>query len=141
MSLDLLSIQDEIITKLKELPQDVYETTAPDDSKLKFDPNGTILPYIVVEFSDLYPGIEVGGIISTRYDVGAAYMIINCVGPTQRSARQVAGIVRDKIVGFVPNDAGEIRAFGGSVSYTNKDSRPNRFVSEATYIFPANTVW
>jgi hypothetical protein len=141
MSLDLLSIQDEITAKLKEIPQDVYETTAPDDSKLKFDPSGMILPYVVIEYSDMYPGIERGGIISSRYDVGRAYAIVSCVGPTQRSARQVANVVRDKLTGFIPADAGEMVPSGGSISYTEADAKPNRFVAELSFTLPVNTVW
>jgi len=47
---DLLSIQDEITAKLKELPQEVYETAVPDDVKIPHGSNGLFLPYIVIYF-------------------------------------------------------------------------------------------
>lgn len=141
MSLDLLAVQDEITAKLREVPQDVYETAAPEDSKLKFDTSGIVLPYIVIEFSDMYESGITGGIISSKYDVAESSVIISCVGPTERSARQVANVVREKLTGFIPADAGELKLFGSARYFTGADSRTNRFVSEMAFTFPVNTVW
>jgi len=140
MSLDLLSVQDEITAKLRELPQDVYETTAPDDSKLRFDVSGNILPYIVVMYSDMYESTDSNGVIGTRYDSKVSYADIMCVGPTERSARQVAGVVRDKLLGFKPNDAGQLMLDGGT-AYATKDNKPNRYAAEVSFAFPVNTSW
>jgi hypothetical protein len=140
MSLNLLAVQDQITDKLKELPQDVYETTAPDDSKLRFDANGMILPYIVILFSDMYESPDSRGILSARYNTGTSYVDVLCVGPTQRSARQVADLVRDKLTGFIPEDAGELR-FNGGTRYAGVDPRPNRYEAELSFVFPVNVVW
>lgn len=140
MSLNLLAVHDQITAKLRELPQDVYETSAPDDSKLRFDANGMILPYIVVSYSDMYEGIDSKGIISARYDLGVSYADILCVGPTERSTRQVADLVRDKLTGFIPTDAGELR-FAGGARYASVDPKPNRYESELSFTFPVNLVW
>lgn len=141
MSLDLLSVQDQIILRLKELPQDVYETTAPTDSKLLFDANGNMLPYIVVEFSDIYDSPEIGGIISTKYDLKNSSIIVSCIGPTQRSSRQVANAVRDKLLGYKPFNAGELNVLPGGVTYTLLEPKPARYVSELAFEFAVNTVW
>ena len=141
MSLNLLAVQDQIVAKLRELPQDVYETSAPDDSKLKFDANGTILPYIVIEYSDMYESLTSGSILSSRYDTKTSYIVVSCIGPTERSARQVAGLVRDKLTGFVPTDAGELTQSGGGIAYAGQDIKPNRYVSELAFTFPVNIVW
>jgi hypothetical protein len=141
MSLDLIAVQDQIVTKLNELAQDVYETTAPDDTRLRFDESGMILPYIVVEFADMYESGQSGGILSSKYDVKTSYIIVSCIAPTERSARQVAGLVRDKLAGFIPTDAGELILAGGGVSYSAQDAKPNRFVSELAFTFPVNIVW
>jgi hypothetical protein len=141
MSLNLLAIQDEITAKLREIPQDVYETSAPDDSKLKFDPNGNILPYVVLEFSDMQ---EIGlgnGIVGSKYNLMQSYVIASCIGPTERSTRQVADVVRNKLTGFIPADAGELRLAVGSKVFTLQDVRPNRYTTEVAFIFTANTVW
>jgi hypothetical protein len=141
MSLNLLAVQDDITAKLRELPQDVYETSAPDDSKLKFDTNGMVLPYIVIEFADMYDSPDAAGIISTKYNLKTSYVVVSCVAPTERSARQVADVVRSKLTGYSPADAGEMSLAGGGLSYTVADSKPNRFVSELGFTFPVNTVW
>lgn len=141
MSLNLLAVQDQITTKLKEIPQDVYETSAPDDSKLKFDTSGMILPYVVVEFSDMYESGQPGGILSSRYDVAEAYLTVSCIGPTQRSARQVADLVRDKLAGFLPTDSGELRVAGGSRYFASQDIKPNRYITEVAFTHSVNTVW
>lgn len=141
MSLNLLAVHDEIATKLRELAQDVYETSAPDDSKLRFDANGMILPYIVIEYSDMYPATEGRGIVSSRYDVGQSFIVVSCVGPTERSVRQVADLVRGKLLGFKPSDAGELVPSGGGAAYTEQDAKPNRYISELGFTFMVNTVW
>lgn len=137
----LLDIQDQITAKLSELTQDVYETVAPDDTKLRFDPTGIILPYIVIEFSDAYESTAGTGIVSTRYDMKQSYIIVSCIAPTERSVRQVAGLVRDKLTGFTPTRCTELRQVAGGVTYTAQDSKPNRFVSELGFMFQLDPVW
>lgn len=141
MSLNLLPTQDAIAARLRELSQDVYETSAPEDAKLRFDANGTILPYIVVEFADMYDSLSSGGILSTRYDTKTSYIIVSCVAPTERSARQVAEVVRDKLTGFVPVNAGELTQSGGGIAYSAQNQKANRFTSELAFTFPVNIVW
>lgn len=140
MSLDLLSVQDQIITKLNEIAQDVYETAAPEDTKLKFASDGMILPYVVVEFGDIEESPLANGIMSTKYNTGQSFIIVSCIAPTQRAARQVAGVVREKLTGFIPEDAGELR-LSGSSSVTMIDSKPNRYITELSFAFPVNTIW
>lgn len=141
MALNLLPTQDDIIAKLRELSQDVYETSAPDDSKLRFDSNGMILPYIVVEFSDMYEAAGAAGILSSKYDVKTAYIVVSCIGPTERSVRQVAELVRNKLTGYIPTDAGEMRLFSGGLSYAQAEQKPNRFTTELAFTFSVNIVW
>jgi len=141
MSLNLLAVQDEIAAKLRELPQTVYETSAPEDSKLAFDANGFLLPYIVVQFADMYESTQPGGIVSSTYDVKTSYIVVQCTGPTERSARQVAQVVREKLTGFIPADAGEMILAGGGTSYTVPSPKVNRYVSELAFMFQVNTVW
>lgn len=140
MSLSLLPVQDAITSKLRELPQDIYETTAPEDTKLRMDTNGVLLPYAVIVHSDMYDTIDSKGVLSTRYDVKVAYADVYCMGPTERSARQLAELVRDKMVGFVPQNAGELRIDGG-VSYATVDNKTNRYMCQLSFAYPVNTVW
>ena len=142
MSLNLLAVQDEIAAQLRDsIPQDVYETSPPEDAKLRFDSSKMILPYVVIQYSDMYPNGLTGGIIGNRYDVAESYIIISCVGPTERSARQVAGMVRSALTGFKPADAGELRFTGGARDFETQDNKANRFVVDIAFTFPVNTVW
>jgi hypothetical protein len=139
MGLSLLPIEDEIITKLKELPQTVYENGVPDDANLQYS-NSVMLPFIVPFFGGFARALDGRGIVSSRNDLGESYVIIQCVGPTERSSRQVADMVRNKMMGFKPNDAGELVPAGSS-RYITPDfsSRPAKYISEVTFRYPVNT--
>jgi hypothetical protein len=139
MGLSLLPIEDQIITKLKELPQTVYENGVPDDANLGYS-NGTMLPFIVPFFGGFARALDGRGITSVRHDLGESYIIIQCVGPTERSSRQVADLVRNKMTGFTPSDAGEMIPASNS-RYVTPDfsSRPAKYISEVTFRYAVNT--
>ena len=138
---NLLSIQDEITTKLKELPQDVYETTVPDDAKVRHGANGLFLPYIVAVYADAQESATGQGIISVRYNSGVSFCAIECVAPTERAARQVADLVRDKLLGFMPTGAGELRPIGGQSYISNETNAvPKKYISEVAFRFTINAM-
>ena len=141
MSLNLIAVTDQITTQLNLLSQDVYETAAPDDSSLSFDASGNLLPYIVVQYSEMYPTANDNGITGAKYDSAKAYMLVSCVAQNERATRQVADAVKNNIVGFQPSDAGEIRFEGGAVAYSAIETKPNRYITEIGFTFPVNTVW
>lgn len=139
MGLSLLPIQDEIITKLQELAQTVYENGVPDDAALEYS-NGTMLPFIVPFFGGFARSSDARGIVSVRQDLGESYCIIQCAGPTERSSRQVADLVREKLTGFKPNDAGELKPAGNSrVVLPDFSSRPAKYITEVTFRYAVNT--
>lgn len=141
MSLNLLAIHDQITTKVNELNQDVYETSVPEDVKIKNGANGLFLPYIVMLYGDMQESSSGRGILSTRYNVGTSYCVAQCIAPTQRAARQVADLVRDKLTGFIPTDAGELRLVGGAnYSVVDGGTIPRKYISEVSFIFAVNTV-
>jgi hypothetical protein len=139
MGLSLLPIEDQIITKLKELPQTVYENGVPDDANLVYS-NGTMLPFVVPFFGGFARALDGRGITSVRQDLGESYVIIQCVGPNERSSRQVADLVRGKMTGFTPSDAGEMVPASNS-RYVTPDfsSRPAKYISEVTFRYAVNT--
>lgn len=139
MSLSLLPVQDDIIEKLSELPQTVYENGVPDDAQLQYQ-GGIMLPFIVPFFGGYSHSSDGRGIVSSRQDLGESYCIVQCVGPTERSSRQVADAVRDKLTGFVPTDAGEMRPASNSrVVLPDFTSRPAKYVTEVTFRYAVNT--
>ena len=141
MSLDLLSVQDQIVTELETMAQDVYVTAVPDDSKVKNGPNGLFLPYVVVLFADVKEAASGNGITSVRHNPGVSYCVVQGHAPTEKAARQVANIIRDKLTGFKPVDAGELRLSGGR-TYTSVENNavPKKYISEVAFTFIVNTV-
>lgn len=138
MALSLLPVQDSIVVKLNELAQTVYENGVPDDTQLEYQ-NGIMLPFIVPFFGGYARSTDGRGIVSSRQDLGQSYCIIQCVGPTERSSRQVADSVREKMTGFIPTDAGEMRPVGNSrVVLPDFSSRPAKYVTEVTFTYPVN---
>lgn len=141
MSLDLLAIQEQITDELKDLPQEVFVTAVPDDSKVAHGANGLFLPYIVALFSDMRATGSGNGITSVRHNPGISYCVIQAHAPTEMAARQVANLVRDKLTGFKPNDAGELRLSGGRTYYSVENNAvPKKYISEVAFTFIVNTV-
>lgn len=142
MSLSLLPIQDAITTKLKELPQDVYENGVPDDAQLTYSTTGKLLPFVVASYSGYVPDVMGKGIVGARYDLGKSYVTFMCVGPSERSARQVADLVLDLMTGFKAPNAGELEpdSVGRPYMVNDSASKPAKYVSEVSFNFPVNTV-
>lgn len=139
MSIGLLPVQDQIVAKLKELPQSVYENGVPDDASLKFS-NGTMLPFIVPFFGGYSRALDGTGITGYRQDLGESFVIVRCVGPTERSSRQVADLVLDKLLGYIPNDAGPLRPTGSTRTVTpDYTSKPAKYISEVIFRYAVNT--
>lgn len=141
MSLNILAVQDQITAKLNELPQDVYETAVPDNVKIDYS-NKMFLPYIVVFYGDMSESSRGRGIVSVRNNAGVSFAIVRCIAPTDRAAKQVAGLVRDKLTGFKPIDAGEMRLAAGGTSYARTDNTgaSTHYITEIPFTFVVNTV-
>lgn len=142
MALAMVPINNQITTKLKELPQDVYETSIPDDSVVRYDTNGLMLPYIVAVYSGFVQLNMERGITGPRQDLGQAYARFMCVAPTDQAARVVADAVTDKLTGFQPTDAGMLmpEVVGKPYAMYDSNSRPMKYVVEVTYKYAVNTV-
>lgn len=142
MSLDLLAVHDQITVKLKELPQDVYETAVPEGVKIAHGGSRPFLPYIIVAYGDMTEFARGRGITSVRNNAGVSFAVVRVIAPAERAARQVANLVRDKLVGFQPTDAGELRLATGGSSYVEAAGNgvPERYVAEIPFTFIVNTV-
>jgi hypothetical protein len=138
MALSLLPTQDAIVTKLNELIQTVYENGVPDDAQLEYN-NGIMLPFISPFFGGMARSTDGRGIVSARQDLGESYCIVQCVGPTERSSRQVADAVREKLTGFIPTDAGELRPVtNGRTVLPDFSSRPAKYITEVAFTYSVN---
>jgi len=142
MALALLPVQDQITTKLNELPQAVFDNGVPDDAVLAYSDSGKLLPYIVANYSGFVQISAERGLTGPRQDLGRAAVTVSCIGPSERSARQVVDLVVDKLTGFQPTDAGilEPQSSGRAFVIYDANSRPVKYVAEVTFIFVVNTV-
>jgi len=136
-----MAVQDQIVTRLETMTQDVYVTAVPDDTKVAHGANGLFLPYVLALFADMKEMASGNGITSVRHNPGISYCLIQVHAPTERAARQVTNIVRDKLTGFKPTDAGELRLSGGrTYSSVETNAVPKKYVSEVAFTFIVNTV-
>lgn len=138
--MNLLDTQDAIVAQLSLLSQDIYDGSIPEDTKLKFDSNGNLLPYIVIEHAGVTPTITrpITGVAGAS---GESSVTVMCIGPTQRSSRQVAALVRENLTGFQPTSSGELIPISSPFTYIDSVSKPSRYISEITFSFILNTVW
>lgn len=133
MAISLVAVQDQITTKLKELPQSVYENGVPDGENLEFS-NGMMLPFISPFFGSYSASVDGRGITGVRNDLGESYVTVECVGPTERSARLVADSVLDKLLGFTPNGGSELKPTSNNVAvFLDNSSKPTRYICELTF--------
>jgi hypothetical protein len=92
-------------------------------------------------FTDVKEAASGNGITSVRHNPGISYCVIQAHAPTERAARQVANIIRDKLTGFKPTDAGELRLSGGrTYSSVENNAVPKKYISEVAFTFIVNTV-
>ena len=142
MALSMLPIQDEITTKVKELAQTVYDNGVPEDSSLEYTTDGVMLPFIVLRFAGFVQSGAERGITGPRQDLGRSYIEAVCVGPNERTVRQVADLVVDKLTGFQPTDGGLLTPESTGKPYVvyDSNSRPVKYVSEVGFTFAVNTV-
>ena len=142
MALSLLPVHDQITNKINELSQDVYVTSVPDEAVLRYDANGLLLPYIIVNYSGIVQIRTERGITGPRQDLGRSYAVVSCVGPTERSTRQVMDLVVDKLTGFQPTDAGYLspETVGRPYASYDSNSRPVKYVTDIVFNFAVNTV-
>lgn len=142
MSLALLPVQDAIVTKLSELAQTVYENAVPDDELLEHSVDGMMLPFIVIRHSGFIQPANERGITGPKQDLARSFAEIMCVGPTERSSRQVLDLVTDKLTGFQPTGGSILTPEGIGKPYVVYDTsgKASKFVSDITFSYAVNTV-
>lgn len=139
--MSLLDVQDAIVTELRTLAQDVYDDGVPEDTRLRFDGSGILLPYIVVEHSGTTLTPDGQPITGVKDASGEASIAIMCIAPTQRASRQVAALVRQKLTGFNGQTFGELKPVSSPYTYIDGVARPTRYISEIVFSFVLNSVW
>lgn len=149
MTQDLFTTQQDILNRLKTLfgADIVFDTDYPAPEFEPMDTNGvTLKTYMVVRFNDSVKNIRGGGFGGARYDELYTLVDVLVVGATPERARTLAygaNGVLDRMVGYVPVDAGEMNKHGGGQVFVASDgtgARPAQFIARCSFRLSVNMV-
>ncbi len=137
------SVEDEIVNLIKTIPHvDVHEGQMSDEkfAALLTDSN-QIKPFVTVSFGGLIdPRRRINGIAGAKTKSYDTTFVVRCVGTTDRISRQVRDLVKDKVLGFVPTNCGEIdMALFGGTGEVSSLGNPTRYASVQAYRFILNS--
>lgn len=141
--MSLYSTQQDILTLLGTIPNvQMFEDEAADEVVIEMIPGSDqIKPFFTVSFGGLQEAVSRNrGIVGAKSDGNEATIVIQGVGSTKDTARQVHQLVWDKLIGYVPTNCGEIRAalYGGTGKVSSLGN-PSRFAAMQSYRFVQNS--
>ena len=138
MAISQVPGQDDIISELETIVGvDVYTGQYLTDGAIpRLDDNGLFPPYITTVFGATYQGSS-RGIVSERLNTMRTTVTVYVISPTDRLTRQYLDQVRDKLLGFIPEDGTELQAFGG-YDFVDADLGVNRYVHSAVFQYDTN---
>lgn len=140
MSLDFRPTRKEIVARLRELPQDLYESVVPDDSELRTS-GGIILPYNVIMWTNPILVTRGRGIVGVRKDLFSMTCTVHSISPNYESAVDTHAGVFDKLTGFQPINASELRPWGGFSTDTSTDkAKPTKYIHSQGFSMYVNTI-
>lgn len=141
-SLSAIHTEIEDLLKLQDVYK-VFRGQIPAADELVRSPTGMFNPYIVLWFgTDMPLSRRTGGIVGAREKMRTMVIAVETAGPTDRSAVQALDAVNDLLIGYEPENCGEIEPMlGGSVlrNPTDKTMHPVRFVQAAAFAVNFNT--
>lgn len=133
MSINPYPVQQDILAYMDEtFAQTVYRGGVTDAESLQYDKRtGELKPYIAVKFSDVSRDPRGNSFAGARHDTYVQYADLYMVAGDQDKAMALHGYVMDKMIGYIPAQAGEINKTSGSGSFVILDGRekPAAFVS------------
>lgn len=136
-------VQDQIIARIKEIPHvDIFEDDMTDEAFAQLLANSNqIKPFITISFGGLLdPRRRINGIAGAKTHSQDTTFVIRCVASTSRTARQAMQLVWDKIIGFVPDNCGEIQtALFGGTGQVSSLGNPTRFASVQAFRLLVNS--
>lgn len=130
--------QDDIMEQLRTIEGvEVYEGQYLTDGAVpKTNTQGLFEPYITTVFGASYMGAD-RGIVSERYNTMRTTVTVYVVSPSDRLTRQYLDIVRDKLLGFIPEDGTQLQPYGG-YDFVDADLGVNRYVHSAVFQYSTN---
>lgn len=141
--MSLIDSQDEIIALLKTIPNVlIFEDEVADEVIVPTLPNSDqIQPFITVSFGGMVdPPRRTKGIVGAKADTQETTIVVQCVGSTKGTARQVFQLMWDVLIGFTPTGCGEIRSalYGGTGKISHLGN-PSRFAAVQSFRYYQNS--
>lgn len=136
MPLNPSAAEDSIVEELEDIIPRVYDTEVPDGVS-------PVYPMIVCYFGDPIRTARGRNILSVKNDPQRAYVLVQVASETVQSTKDIYGAVREKLIGFCPDNSGEMVPEGLGVSYSrsNGNSKPTVYYREAGFSYITNLEW
>lgn len=140
MALDFRPTRKEVVAKLRELPQDLYEGVVPDNEELRTS-GGIILPYNVIMWTNPILVSRGRGITGVRQDMYSMTCTVHSISPNYNASVDAHAEVFNKLTGFQPINASELRPWGGFSTDTSTDkAKPTKYIHSQGFSMYVNTI-
>jgi hypothetical protein len=138
MAIAQVDAREDIITQLETIPGvDVYRGQYLTDGAVpQMTEDGLFPPYITIVFGASYAGYS-RGIVSERLNTLRTTVTVYVVSPSDSITLDFIDQVNDKMLGFVPTDGTELKAYGG-YDYVDADLGVNRYVHSLVFTYQTN---
>lgn len=135
MTFSMGPIEDDIIARIKTVISRVYVTEVPSDITPTY-------PLVVCYFGGPLRTIKDHGMRSVRSDTLLAYLTVQIISLSDTSARDIADLIRDKLLGYIPVNSGEMIPEGGlGYSKAAVNAAPVKYYRELAFTFTTNLAY
>jgi hypothetical protein len=135
--LNIQALREELVQYISDsVPLPVYRGAVPSEDNLQYT-NGTLIPYAVVNFSNLIPSQNERSFIGARGDNYAFVFRVYTISRDVTICENWQTRFDDLLIGYKPTDSGEVnKQYGGSI-YTLMTERAGieAFATTSTYSF------
>ena len=140
--------QKQILGMLKDIPNGpgktvkVHEGQATDEYIAKIiEGTDQVDPFIAVNFGTrIKPGGRINGIVGARADSYIVTIVVHAIASTQGGANNVSEEVWNRLIGFTPENCGEITpALYGGVGEISSAGSPTRYSAVQAFTMIINS--
>jgi len=135
--LNIEALREEILQYISDsVPLTVYRGAVPSAETLQYE-NGTLIPYAVVNFSNLIPSQNERSFIGARGDNYAFVFRVYTISRDVAICENWQTRMDDLLIGYKPTDSGEVnKRYGGSIySLMTERGGIEAFATTSTYLF------
>ena len=130
---------DAILAKVQSTFVQTVSEGIPDATLTEYQ-NGSIVPYLTVDFGTPVASATDRGLTSETTQPTMARVIVSSVAGTKKIARDLGSKVAREMIGYKPSTASDVlRAVGGNnYTLTFDANQPTAYVSEMYFMFKSN---